>query len=69
VLVDHGALELDAKVATSWPEFAARGKVGITVRQLLSHTPGVSGWDHWGTIEDGYDWDESTAMSAAQGPR
>jgi CubicO group peptidase (beta-lactamase class C family) len=27
------------------PEFAARGKEGIKVRQILSHTSGVSGWD------------------------
>jgi CubicO group peptidase (beta-lactamase class C family) len=32
VLVDRGALDLDASVATYWPEFAARGKAGITVR-------------------------------------
>ena len=37
-LVDRGELELDATVARYWPEFAARGKEGIKVRQLLSHT-------------------------------
>jgi CubicO group peptidase (beta-lactamase class C family) len=68
VLVDRGALDLDAKVAMYWPEFAARGKAGITVRQLLSHTSGVSGWDQPVTIEDVYDWDKSTAMLAAQAP-
>jgi CubicO group peptidase (beta-lactamase class C family) len=68
VLVDRGALDLDATVAAYWPEFAARGKAGIKVRQLLSHTSGVSGWDHPITIEDLYDWDKSTAMLAAQAP-
>ncbi len=68
VLVDRGELDLDANVAAYWPEFAARGKAGIKVRQLLSHTSGVSGWDQPVTIEDVYDWDKSTAMLAAQAP-
>jgi len=68
VLVDRGELDLDASVATYWPEFAARGKAGIKVRQILSHTSGVSGWDQPVTFEDVYDWDKSTAMLAAQAP-
>ncbi|MGO9920722.1 MAG: serine hydrolase domain-containing protein [Isosphaeraceae bacterium] len=68
VLVDRGELDLDAHVAAYWPEFAARGKAGITVRHLLSHTSGVSGWDQPVTVEDLYDWDKSTAMLAAQAP-
>jgi CubicO group peptidase (beta-lactamase class C family) len=61
VLVDRGELDLDATVASYWPEFAARGKAGIKVRQLLSHTSGVSGWDQPITLDDLYDWDKSTA--------
>src|SRR5437868_12851873 len=38
VLVDRGELDLDATVARYWPEFAARGKAGIKIRHLLSHT-------------------------------
>jgi len=68
VLVDRGELDLDATVARYWPEFAARGKEGIKVRQLLSHTSGVSGWDQPITLEDLYDWDKSTALLAAQAP-
>jgi len=68
VLVDRGELDLDATVAKYWPEFAARGKAGIKVRQLLSHTSGVSGWDQPITLEDLYDWDKSTALLAAQAP-
>jgi CubicO group peptidase (beta-lactamase class C family) len=68
VLVDRGELDLDAPVAKYWPEFAARGKAGIKVRHLLSHTSGVSGWDPPITIEDLYDWDTSTARLAAQAP-
>ncbi len=68
VLVDRGELDLDANVAAYWPEFAARGKAGIKVRQLLSHSSGVSGWDQPITIEDLYDWDYSTALLATQAP-
>jgi CubicO group peptidase (beta-lactamase class C family) len=67
-LVDRGELDLDAKVAAYWPEFAAQGKARIKVRQLLSQTSGVSGWDQPVGIEDVYDWDKSTAMLAAQAP-
>ena len=68
VLVDRGELNLDANVAAYWPEFAVRGKAVIKVRQLLSHTSGISGWDPPVTIDDLYDWDKSTAMLAAQAP-
>jgi CubicO group peptidase (beta-lactamase class C family) len=68
VLVDRGELDLDANVATYWPEFAAQGKAGIKVRHLLSHTSGVSGWEQPVTIDDVYDWEKSTAMLAAQAP-
>jgi CubicO group peptidase (beta-lactamase class C family) len=68
VLVDRGELDLDATVASYWPEFAANGKAGIKVRHLLAHTSGVSGWEQPITLEDLYDWDKSTALLAAQAP-
>ena len=40
-LAEGGALSLDAPVARYWPEFAAQGKQGITVRHLLAHTSGL----------------------------
>jgi len=67
-LVDCGELDLDATVASYWPEFAAQGKEGIKVRHLLSHMSGVSGWEQPVTLEDVYDWDKSTALLAAQAP-
>ena len=42
VLVDRGKLDLDANVAAYWPEFAARGKAGIKVRQFLSRLQSLS---------------------------
>jgi CubicO group peptidase (beta-lactamase class C family) len=43
MLLDQGALALDAPVAAFWPEFASAGKAGITVRQALSHRAGLIG--------------------------
>jgi CubicO group peptidase (beta-lactamase class C family) len=41
LLVERGQLDLDAPVAEYWPEFAAKGKGAVTVRQLLSHQAGL----------------------------
>jgi CubicO group peptidase (beta-lactamase class C family) len=41
LLIDRGALDVDAPVARYWPEFAQAGKAGVTVRQVLSHQSGV----------------------------
>ncbi len=67
-MVDRGELDLDAAVASYWPEFAARGKTGVKVRHLLSHMSGVSGWEQLITLDDLYDLDKSTALLAAQAP-
>lgn len=39
-LVESGLVELDRPVIDYLPEFAAAGKAGVTVRQLLIHTSG-----------------------------
>ena len=41
-LVQAGRVDLDAPVAAYWPAFAANGKAGVTVRQLLTHTSGLA---------------------------
>lgn len=41
MLVDRGALDLDAPVARYWPAFAAHGKDAITVAQAISHQGGL----------------------------
>ncbi|MDA8058499.1 MAG: serine hydrolase [Actinomycetota bacterium] len=68
ILADRGELDLDAPVATYWPEFAAEGKDRVAVRHLLSHTAGLSGWDAPMRPEDLADWDRATAALAAQAP-
>lgn len=40
-LVDRGALDVDATVASYWPEFARAGKAEITLRDVLCHGAGV----------------------------
>jgi CubicO group peptidase (beta-lactamase class C family) len=55
LLVEQGKLDLDAAVASYWPEFAAAGKAAVLVRQLLSHQAGLSG------VDGGYTDDELLA--------
>ncbi|TPW99260.1 beta-lactamase family protein, partial [Schumannella luteola] len=67
ILVDRG-LDPDAPVARYWPEFAAAGKEGVLVRQLLGHTSGVSGWAEPVTPADILDVPQATALLAEQAP-
>jgi CubicO group peptidase (beta-lactamase class C family) len=41
-LVESGKINLDAPVAFYWPAFGNKGKGRITVRELLTHTSGLS---------------------------
>lgn len=41
ILIERGAVDLDAPMARYWPEFAQAGKADITVRQSLGHNDGV----------------------------
>ena len=40
-LAERGELAYDEPIATYWPEFAARGKGRVTVRDLLTHRAGL----------------------------
>ncbi|MEE6176556.1 serine hydrolase domain-containing protein [Mycobacterium sp. 050134] len=42
-LADRGLIDYDTPVAQYWPEFAANGKEGMTVRQVMRHQAGLSG--------------------------
>jgi len=68
MLADRGELDVDAPVAKYWPEFGARGKQDILVRQLMSHSSGVSGLDQPARVEDLYDWTAATSRMAGQVP-
>lgn len=41
VLAQQGVLDLDDPVCTYWPAFAAAGKDGVTIRQVLQHRAGL----------------------------
>jgi CubicO group peptidase (beta-lactamase class C family) len=45
ILVQDGRIDLDAPIATYWPEFGALGKTGITVRHAMSHRAGLAALD------------------------
>jgi CubicO group peptidase (beta-lactamase class C family) len=45
LLVQDDVLNLDATVASYWPEFAAEGKGDLTLRDLLAHRAGLIGVD------------------------
>jgi CubicO group peptidase (beta-lactamase class C family) len=68
VLADRGELDLNARGASYWPEFAAQGKEQIQVRQLLGHTSGLAGWTEDVTWDDVYDLEKSTHLLAQQAP-
>jgi CubicO group peptidase (beta-lactamase class C family) len=42
-LADRGLIDYEAPVAEYWPEFAANGKAGLTVREVMRHHAGLSG--------------------------
>lgn len=68
LLAQEGLLDLEAPVATYWPEFAANGKEAITVRQVLTHRSGVIGIDRMLTAEELCDWDAVIEALAAAPP-
>lgn len=68
MLVDRGLIDYAAPVARYWPEFAANGKAGITVAQMLSHQAGLPGFEDKTPITDFYDWETVTTRLAAQAP-
>jgi CubicO group peptidase (beta-lactamase class C family) len=68
VLVDRGVIELDAPVARYWPEFAAGGKAGITVRQVVTFTARLPGLRKRVTQDDICDPVAMAALLAAQEP-
>ncbi|KAJ5902214.1 hypothetical protein N7495_002742 [Penicillium taxi] len=68
ILVDRGLLDVNEKVATYWPEFAANGKESIKVSHILSHTSGLSSWDAPMSTDDICNVKYATDKLAAQAP-
>jgi CubicO group peptidase (beta-lactamase class C family) len=66
--VAQGLVDLDAPVASYWPEFAVAGKDELPVRWLLTHEaglPAISSRMPRGSLSD---WDAMTTALAAQAP-
>ena len=66
--VEQGLLDLDATVASIWPEFAANGKDRLTVRALMAHRAGLPGVRDLLPHDAAYDWPRMCAALAAQAP-
>ena len=67
-LVQDGRLDYQAPVADYWPEFAAAGKAGVLVKDLLSHRSGLSAPREPLGTADIIDWDTVVTALAAQRP-
>jgi CubicO group peptidase (beta-lactamase class C family) len=69
VLVEHGELAYEQRVADVWPDFAAHGKDGVTLADVLVHSAGVP--ELWPQItpEELCDWERVCAFIANQPPR
>ncbi|MEU0411227.1 serine hydrolase domain-containing protein [Streptomyces griseorubiginosus] len=68
LLHQRGELDLDAPVAEYWPEFKARGKERLAVRQVLNHRAGLPVLDRPLTPEEALDPLKGPAAVAAQAP-
>jgi CubicO group peptidase (beta-lactamase class C family) len=68
LLAQRGLLDLDAPVATYWPEFAQAGKESMPVRYLLCHQAGVPAIDRRLTPEELQSWTPAIEALAEQAP-
>ncbi len=68
LLVERGVLDLDAPVASVWPEFAAEGKDAIPLRWVLSHRAGLAAVTGDVTMDDILGWHGVVDAIAAQAP-
>ncbi|HOT90164.1 MAG TPA: serine hydrolase domain-containing protein [Anaerolineae bacterium] len=58
-LIEEGRIEMDAPIATYWPEFGCKGKERATIRHALLHQAGIPApglrwqiflWPFWGAV-------------------
>ncbi|SBT92147.1 CubicO group peptidase, beta-lactamase class C family [Streptomyces sp. DI166] len=68
LLHQRGQLDLDAPVGEYWPEFKARGKERVTVRQVLNHRAGLPVLDRPLTPQEALDPARGPEAVAAQAP-
>ena len=68
LLLQRGLIDLDAPVATYWPEFAQAGKDAIPVRWLLCHKAGLPTVDKNLSLEEILAWDPLIEALEVQEP-
>jgi CubicO group peptidase (beta-lactamase class C family) len=68
LLAQRGELDVDAPVATYWPEFAQTGKAEIPVSWLLCHKAGLPTVDAVLTPDEVYAWDPVIHALEVQAP-
>ncbi len=68
MLADRGELDFYTPVCQVLAGVRRRGKEGIEVRHLMSHTAGLPGWSEHLEIEELADWEQCTSLLAAQEP-
>jgi CubicO group peptidase (beta-lactamase class C family) len=67
-LAEEGILSYDRPIADVWPEFAANGKEGVTLRQALNHSSGIPHMPQGIGFSELSDWDSMCAAVAALAP-
>ncbi len=68
LLAQRGQLDIDAPVATYWPEFAQAGKASIPVRWILCHKAGLPWVDATMTLEEALSWEPVVRALEVQEP-
>lgn len=67
-LVDLGLLNVEERVVKYWPEFGAKGKESITVRQMLSHQAGLPDTRKGLTLEEFHSDHKGAELLADESP-
>ena len=57
ILAESNILDYNQRISEVWPAFGSRGKEEITLRDLLTHSAGLSQLSSRVTVEDLNDWD------------
>jgi CubicO group peptidase (beta-lactamase class C family) len=68
MLVDRGLVSLDDRVATHWPDFAAKGKGDVLVSHILSHQAGLPGIRRRVDLDEVPDSELMVSLLASQEP-
>ena len=66
LLIDRGLLDLEVPVARYWPEFGARGKEAVKVREIVSHAARIPGLTVPVTWEEATDAKRMAELVASQ---